>query len=70
MVIGATASAGLFAAGIYGATAAAAGVPPNVRVTVDHDSSYVSADQLAGGTYTDGVLSRCGRGQVPRWRRW
>src|SRR5579863_6508009 len=34
----------------------------NVRVTVDDgtNGSYVSADQLAGGTYTDGVLSRCG----------
>lgn len=60
MMIGAAASAALFAAGICGATAAAAGSGPNVRVTVDQGSSYVSADQLAGGTYTDGVLSRCG----------
>src|SRR6266496_2347958 len=60
MMIGAAASAALFAAGICGATAAAAGSGPNVRVTVDQASSYVSADQLAGGTYTDGVLSRCG----------
>jgi hypothetical protein len=60
MMIGATASAALFAAGICGATAAAAGGGPNVRVTVDQGSTYVSADQLAGGAYTDGVLSRCG----------
>jgi hypothetical protein len=32
----------------------------NVRVTVDTGSTYTSADQLAGGTYTDGVLQRCG----------
>ena len=32
----------------------------NVRVTVDTGSAYVSADQLAGGTYTDAVLTRCG----------
>jgi BNR/Asp-box repeat len=32
----------------------------NVRVTVDVGSTYVSADQLGGGTYTDGVLARCG----------
>jgi hypothetical protein len=33
---------------------------PNVRVTVDQAGTYVSADQLAGGTYTDAVLTRCG----------
>ncbi len=27
---------------------------------VDTASSYVSADQLAGGTYSDAVLARCG----------
>ena len=34
----------------------------NVRVTLDNGSngSYVSADQLAGGTYNDAVLRRCG----------
>ena len=34
----------------------------NVRVTVDNgaNGSYMSADQLAGGAYTDGVLARCG----------
>jgi len=34
----------------------------NVRVTLDNGSSgaYMSADQLAGGTYTDAVLQRCG----------
>jgi hypothetical protein len=33
---------------------------PNVRVTVDSGGAYMSADQLAGGTYTDAVLARCG----------
>jgi hypothetical protein len=42
-------------AAVSGQTAGA-----NVRVTVDTASTYVSADQLAGGTYTDGVLQRCG----------
>ncbi len=66
MMIGAAASAALLAGGVYGATAAVAGGSPppsagaNVRVTVDQGSTYVSADQLAGGGYTDGVLSRCG----------
>jgi hypothetical protein len=32
----------------------------NVRVTVDAGSTYVSADQLGGGTYNDAVLLRCG----------
>jgi hypothetical protein len=48
----------LVIAGVAMAFAATAGV--NVRVTVDQGSSYVSADQLAGGTYTDAVLLRCG----------
>jgi len=58
------ASTAFLAAGLISATAAAAGsgpkIGPNVRVTVDQSSTYVSADQLAGGTYTDGVLTRCG----------
>jgi hypothetical protein len=53
-----------FLAGTYGAGAAVAATGPsagpNVRVTVDAGSAYVSADQLAGGAYTDAVLSRCG----------
>jgi hypothetical protein len=61
---GAAAAATLLSLGIYGAATAAAGSGPsagaNVRVTVDQSGSYVSADQLAGGTYTDGVLARCG----------
>jgi len=47
----------------YPSSAAFAQTPgANVRVTVDNGSngSYVSADQLAGGGYTDGVLQRCG----------
>lgn len=39
-------------------SAATAGA--NVRITVDQASVYLSADQLAGGTYTDAVLQRCG----------
>jgi hypothetical protein len=35
-------------------------VGTNVRVTNDNDTTYVSADQLAGGTYNDAVLLRCG----------
>ena len=35
-------------------------VAANVRVTVDTGSTYRSADQLAGGSYTDAVLARCG----------
>ena len=47
-------------------TSALAGPAPsagtNVRVTVDNgaNGSYRSADQLAGGGYTDPVLMRCG----------
>ncbi len=56
----------LGAAGMYAAAPAVAGggggpaAGPNVRVTVDTGSTYMSADQLAGGSYTDGVLARCG----------
>src|SRR3989442_12224167 len=32
----------------------------NTRVTNDNGTTYVSADQLAGGSYSDGVLLRCG----------
>lgn len=32
----------------------------NVRVTNDNDTTYMSADQLFGGSYTDSVLLRCG----------
>ena len=44
------------------ASASAPSAGANVRVTVDNGSqgSYVSADQLSGGTYTDAVLTRCG----------
>ena len=61
---GSAAATAFFAVGLLGATTAAAGSSPsagtNVRVTVDQGGSYVSADQLAGGTYTDAVLARCG----------
>jgi hypothetical protein len=55
----ASACALFIAAGSMVLLAASAGT--NVRVTVDVGSSYVSADQLGGtGTYSDGVLTRCG----------
>ncbi len=43
-------------------TGSALTVSTNVRVTHDNPGGggYVSADQLAGGSYTDGVLARCG----------
>ncbi len=54
----------LFAASMNIGGAVAAKAAPtagsNVRVTVDTGSVYKSADQLAGGTYTDSVLTRCG----------
>jgi hypothetical protein len=58
-------AAGVVAVVPYGASAAFAGgsdptAGANVRVTVDAGSTYKSADQLAGGSYTDGVLQRCG----------
>ncbi len=56
--------AALIVAGLYSAVPAVAGGSPvagsNFRVTVDQASTYVSADQLAGGSYSDGVLARCG----------
>jgi hypothetical protein len=58
------ASMAFVGAAIFGATAAVAGggpsAGPNVRVTNDRGGSYLSADQLAGGSYTDRVLQRCG----------
>src|SRR5260370_7640991 len=53
--------AALAASGFAAAPAFAAGpsAGPNVRVTVDQASKYVSADQLAVGGYTDAVLARC-----------
>ncbi|HEX6482397.1 MAG TPA: hypothetical protein VF043_26440, partial [Ktedonobacteraceae bacterium] len=44
-----------------GTAQAAPSTGANVRVTVDTGSTYLSADQLAGGTYTDPVLQRCGK---------
>jgi hypothetical protein len=47
---------------LFGAVAGAQTAGGNVRVTLDNGANgpYVSADQLAGGTYTDTVLQRCG----------
>src|SRR6266568_1146833 len=57
-------SAALLAAGGFAVAAPALASGPsagaNVRVTVDQASTYVSADQLSGGTYSDAVLTRCG----------
>jgi hypothetical protein len=57
----------VFAVAVVVAVGAVAGaqalsVSGNVRVTVDNgtNGAYVSADQLAGGSYSDAVLQRCG----------
>jgi hypothetical protein len=62
-------SATLVAGGAYSVVPALAGAPAagsNVRVTVDKGSTYVSADQLSGGSYSDGVLARCGVDRRPQ----
>jgi hypothetical protein len=58
-VVGLVAAAALL---LLPASARAQGAGANVRVTVDNGTSgpYISADQLAGGSYTDAVLMRCG----------
>jgi hypothetical protein len=53
-------AAGVFASVSASSAYGAPGATPNVRVTNDQTGSYKSADQLAGGTYTDKVLLRCG----------
>jgi hypothetical protein len=60
LICGAAAAAAAlaFPSGAGAAPGPSAG--PNVRVTVDQGGAYKSADQLAGGTYTDAVLTRCG----------
>ena len=47
---------------VFGAVVGAQTAGGNVRVTVDNGvhGPYLSADRLAGGTYTDAVLQRCG----------
>jgi hypothetical protein len=64
LLIGATSLAILSLVGaavvVRSASTRAASSSSNVRVTVDTGSTYLSADQLAGGTYSDGVLTRCG----------
>ena len=56
IVLAAAAAAALSSVSVYSAPSAAA----NVRVTNDNGTTYLSADQLAGGIYSDGVLQRCG----------
>jgi hypothetical protein len=61
LICGAVAVAALVSPGM--ATAASSlSAGANVRVTVDNgtNGAYQSADQLAGGSYTDPVLKRCG----------
>ena len=58
LVLIAAAAAALSSVSAYAVVSPTAGA--NVRVTTDNGTSYVSADQLAGGTYSDGVLTRCG----------
>ena len=59
LICGAVAALALMSAALP-ASASAPSAGANVRVTVDVGSVYKSADQLSGGTYTDGVLQRCG----------
>jgi len=56
MVVAAAAAAALSSVSVYASPSASA----NVRVTNDNATGYLSADQLAGGSYTDAVLQRCG----------
>ena len=58
LVAVAAVAAALSSVSAYGQPSPSAGA--NTRVTNDNDTSYVSADQLAGGSYTDAVLLRCG----------
>jgi hypothetical protein len=58
LVAVAAVAAALSSVSAYGQASPSAGA--NTRVTNDNDTSYVSADQLAGGSYTDAVLVRCG----------
>lgn len=46
--------------------ATAATASTNHRVTQDQGGSYVSADQMAGGTYTDNVLTTCSNDRRPQ----
>lgn len=50
----------LLAAALLITSVAAFGASAGANVRVTNDTTYVSADQLAGGTYTDAVLLRCG----------
>jgi hypothetical protein len=58
LVAVAAVAAALSSVSAYGQASPSAGA--NTRVTNDNDTSYASADQLAGGSYTDAVLLRCG----------
>src|SRR5207248_7350068 len=54
-----TAAAVVLLFAVVGAQAAPT-ASANVKVTNNANGAYESADQLAGGTYTDAVLTRCG----------
>jgi hypothetical protein len=62
LISGGAASVALVALGVSPAAASSPTAGANVRVTVDNggNGAYRSADQLAGGAYTDTVLQRCG----------
>jgi hypothetical protein len=62
LICGAAATTALVSQGIPAFATSSPSAGANVRVTVDAGAqgAYQSADQLAGGSYTDGVLQRCG----------
>jgi hypothetical protein len=62
LISGGAASVALVALGVSPAAASSPVAAANVPVTVDNgaNGAYRSADQLAGGAYTDTVLQRCG----------
>ncbi len=62
LICGVAAAAALVSQGVPAFAAPSPVAGANVRVTVDSGAqgAYHSADQLAGGSYTDGVLQRCG----------
>ncbi len=65
LISGGAAAVALVALGVSPAAASSPSPGANVRVTVDNgaNGAYQSADQLAGGAYTDNVLQRCGTDQ-------
>jgi hypothetical protein len=62
LICGGAAVAALMSQGLPAVAASGPSAGANARVTVDNGANgvYLSAAQLAGGSYTDGVLQRCG----------